>query len=244
MKMALLKSVTNIPGIDYYEYKDSLYYNKYNYRLKMKIEGVRFTYWCNTIDDLLDKINKKNKRTFLSLKPEDLNKITDNLEALKEFIDIRSEQKLLKSCTIRLESNTISMFSNDLEHLKKIEQRIGQKYKLDYTEVKTFGFSGVKYFANEPTHKYRIYLKSKRIDEKIHDDLADTIEKQTKIYPSRALNRWLRREEKNRGNWAYLWTSAAHFLEFDEESTNSYLSLIHGDILGKKYKLEKRPDIV
>lgn len=244
MIMALLKSVTNVPDINYYEYKDSLFYNKYKYRLRMHVDGVRYTYWCNTTQDLKDKINGNHKRSYFSIKPQDADIVFKNINALNAFIEINNERKTEKNYTVRLEGNRVSIFSNDLDQLKNMEKRIGSKYKLDYTEAHTHGFSGVKYFVNEPKYKYRIYLKSKRINESIFNDLIDTLKKQKKIYPSKALQKWLNRDESRYHSWSFLWTSSGHFMEYDEESTYSYLSLVHGDILGKKYKLEKRPDTV
>ena len=43
-------------------------------------------------------------------------------------------------------------------------------------------------------------------------------------------------------SWKYRYTNANHFIEYDDESTLSYLALMHGEILGKRYKLEKRPE--
>jgi hypothetical protein len=52
------------------------------------------------------------------------------------------------------------------------------------------------------------------------------------------------KDSKRYGLWTFRYTSAAHFIDYDDESTLSYLALMHGEVLGKKYKLEKRPDIV
>ena len=47
-----------------------------------------------------------------------------------------------------------------------------------------------------------------------------------------------------RGYWFTNWTSANHFIDYDDESYLTYLALIYGDYLGKKFKLIKRPDPV
>ena len=43
--MGLLKSVKDVPGIDFYEYRDSDYYNKYEYRARFNLVGVRYTWY-------------------------------------------------------------------------------------------------------------------------------------------------------------------------------------------------------
>ena len=37
-------------------------------------------------------------------------------------------------------------------------------------------------------------------------------------------------------------SSAMHYIDYDDEATLSYLSLMHDGVFGKRYKLEKRPD--
>ena len=97
-------------------------------------------------------------------------------------------------------------------------------------------------FVDEPKHKFRVYLKSKRVEDGFLEELKSTMERQKQLYPSNALRSWMSRDNKRWGIWHFRWTSAAHFIDYDDESTLSYLALMYGDILGKKYKLEKRPD--
>ena len=68
--MGLLKSVDNVPGLDYYEYRDSSYYNKYEYRLRAKIPCIRYVWWCKKPEDLDKKIAGKSK-TFGTIRKED-----------------------------------------------------------------------------------------------------------------------------------------------------------------------------
>jgi len=42
--------------------------------------------------------------------------------------------------------------------------------------------------------------------------------------------------------WYFKFSSSSYFIYYDDEITLCYLALMHGEILGKKYKLEKRPD--
>jgi hypothetical protein len=44
--------------------------------------------------------------------------------------------------------------------------------------------------------------------------------------------------------WKQRYSSASYFIDYDDESTLSYLALLYGEMLGKKYKLEKRADPV
>ena len=241
--MALLKSVDNVPGIDFYEYRDSEFYNKYVYRARLKLEGIRFTWFAKTPDELRDRVTSKK------FSQQDLPVITENLEALCNFIDWRNQRKKDKKATVRNEYHTAAVFSNDLTLLQEIKN-IGQDLAVDFTEVQTAQYAGIKHFVGEPKHKFRIYLKSKRIKDKstFLQDFNDLLERSEHLHPSPALNMWLKDaindKHSNYSYWRYAFTSSSHFIDYDDESTLSYLALMYDGMLGKKYKLEKRPDPV
>jgi hypothetical protein len=235
--MALLKSVDNVPGLDFHEYRDQQFYGKYEYRLRITIPGARHTRWCKTPEDLDEKLISRSRYTRIG--KEDKQMVIDNLPALKDVIELQNTRKS-NNLGLRVEHNTIAVFSNDLGELKKIGTNIGAGYHTDYTQAQTTEYAGIKYFVNEPTHKYRVYLKSKRVEEHFYKEMSDLFNRMTELYPSAALLRWM--VQKN--TWYARWTSASHFIDYDDESTLSYLAIMHGDLLGKKYKLEKRPVIV
>jgi hypothetical protein len=66
------------------------------------------------------------------------------------------------------------------------------------------------------------------------------------LYPCNSLKYWLTGAglNGNKYTWRYRFTNPIHFIDYDDESVLSYLALIYGDMLGKRYKLEKRPDPV
>lgn len=239
--MALLKSVNDVPGIDYYEYRDNHFYNKYEYRMRVKVPGVRYTWWCKTPEDLDAKI-KGNDKKYSFIKKQDVSEVSVHLHALKTIIKLQEDRKKTKDLGIRIESETIALFSNDLSKLQDIAKQFGSMYSPDYTQVQTSQYAGVKHFVEEPKHKFRVYLRSKRVEDDFLKELEATLNRQKQLYPSTALKRWLSRDGKRWGIWHFRWTSSAHFIDYDDESTLSYLALMHGDVLGKKYKLEKRPE--
>ena len=99
---------------------------------------------------------------------------------------------------------------------------------------------GVKFFARKPKHKYRVYLRSKRVDDSLHIELDELFKRTKSLYPSPALLVWARTRSHRYGLWYFRWTSSTHFIDYDDESVLSYLALTHGDILGRRYKLEMR----
>jgi hypothetical protein len=241
--MGLLKSVDNVPGIDFYEYRDDDYYGKYQYRARFKLSCVRYTWTCKTPEELGKRI--KLKSGYFAIPSRDRAEILKQEQILKDFITFRNEIKKDKKATIRVEYNTVAVFSNDVLALQNI-QTLFPSLMIDYTEVQKSQYAGIKHFVNEPKHKFRVYLKSKRVSETFAKDLLDLIRRTKTIHPSPALNTWLI-EASDKNNligwkmWRVGFSSSSYFMDYDDESTLSYLALMHDGMLGKRYKLEKRP---
>lgn len=238
--MGLLKSVTNVSGIHFYEYRDNQYYNKFQYRLRVKIPCVRYTWWCKKPEDLDKKITGSSK-TYGTIRKEDKQTVLDNVDGLKAIIVLQKDKKT-KNISIRIESSTVAIFSNELDVLQEFEKVLGSKYSCDYTQVQTSPYAGIKHFVNEPKHKFRVYLRSRRVDDEFPKKFKEMIDRQPNLNPSPALTYWLVADRYGLGAWRYRWSSSSYFIDYDDESTISYLGLMYGDMLGKKYKLEKRPD--
>ena len=244
MKMGLLRSVKDVPNIDFYEYKENNYYNKYRYRAKFRIEGLRFTDYSKTPADLIKRLNETGyRRVRADTKALAMEKISE----LSNFIEWRNANKKPGTVGFRLEGDTASIYSNDLELLLTLKELGLVTVKM--TEVQVEQFAGTKYYVNKPKHNYRIYLKTAYIEEKnFIKDLYDTISKSKELVPSNALKDWLdgyiKRPIASQNSWGYRYTSGTHSIDYDNESTLSYLVLMYGNMLGKRYKLEKRPDPV
>jgi hypothetical protein len=239
--MGLLRSVKDIPNIDYYEYKENNYYSKYRYRAKFSITGLSYTSYAKTSADLIMRMNETGyRRVRADIKALIMEKITE----LNNFIDWRTANKKPGSITFRLEGDTMSVYGNDLDLLLTLKDLGLVTVKI--TEVQLEQFAGTKYYVNEPKHKYRIYLRGAYItDTNFVQDLHDTIKRTTELVPSPALKDWLavyiKRPIASQNSWRYRWASSGYSIDYDSESTLSYLMLMYGHMLGKRYKLEKRP---
>jgi hypothetical protein len=240
--MGLLKSVDNVPGINYYDYRDSKYYDKYEYRLRTTIPCLKYVWYCKKPEDIDRKLEGRFGN-YGNVRKDDKQEVIDNLSALKTVVNWQNDKKK-KQIGIRSEADTIAVFANDLSILKDFETEIGSQYNFDYTQAQTSQYAGVKYFVKEPKHKYRVYLRGKRVDENVHTELDDLFKRLKSLYPSPALKSWIKAKSHKYGPWYVRWTSAMHFIDYDDESTLSYLALTYGELLGKKYKLEKRPDTI
>jgi hypothetical protein len=240
--MGSLKSIKDVPGIDYYEYRDSDYYNKYEYRARFTLAGIRYTWYTKTAEDLLKKV--ESGKGYYGIRPDDRTIVNTNLATLMDFIRWRNDRKIDKKAMIRIEGDTIAAFSSDLLLLKSL-QNLNSDLVIDYTQVQKSPDIGVKTFVGQPKHKYRVYLKSKRVEDAFAKELNDLFSRTKGLYPSDALKYWAKSSANTlpaRQIWRFRYSSASHFIDYDDESTLSYLALIHGNMLGKRYKLEKRPD--
>ena len=76
--------------------------------------------------------------------------------------------------------------------------------------------------------------------------LDDLLKRSPDLYPSPSLKYWLQGYNSNAPSWSwrYRFTNCNHFIDYDEETLLSYLALMHGEYLGKRYKLEKRPEAI
>lgn len=239
--MGLLKSVDNVPGIDFYEYRDQDYYGKYAYRARLSIVGVRHLLFVKNEAEL--KLRVSRGGGYYS--KADKEAVRDNLPVLIKLLEWKLKSKEDKNTTIRGEYNTLAVFSNDLAYLKTIEA-IDPSLSVDYTQVQRSEFVGIKHFVNEPTHKYRAYFKSRRIEQSFVNEIKDLLARTKGLHPSPSLKSWLDGYGVNQvaWSWRYRYSNPNHFIDYDDESTLSYLALMYGDMLGKRYKLEKRPDPV
>jgi hypothetical protein len=243
--MGLLKSVEDVPGIDFYEYRDQHYYNKYEYRARFNLVGVRYTWYIkHDIQELVDRLDAPAVGYSYNTISYERDEVRENLTILSSFLKWRNELKKKKNSTIRIEHNTVGVFSNDLQELKDIVNYI-PGIEIDVTQSHISNFIGVKHFVRKPNHKFRVYLKSRRVEGTFAIDLNDMFKKNKSLYPSPALKHWAKGSvHGTQHSWRYRFSNASHFIDYDDESVLSYLALMYGDMLGKRYKLEKRPDPV
>ena len=240
--MGLLKLAEDNPDVDFYEYRDQHYYNKYEYRARFNLVGVRYTWYIKSdIQELVERLEAP--ATSYHRLAYERDEVRENLAILASFLKWRNDLKEKKNSTIRIEHNTVAVFSNDLQELRDIINHIPD-IEIDYTQVQKSDFIGVKHFVRKPKHKFRIYLKSKRVEGSFAVDLHETLKKNKELYPSPALKHWAKGSavSGNQHSWRYRYSNASHFIDYDDESVLSYLALIYGDMLGKRYKLEKHPE--
>lgn len=231
--MGLLKSVDNVPGIDYQEYRDTDYWGKFKYRARLVIPVARTLYYIKSIKEWKLKVISQSKYSRLSDNEQQL--VLNKEKLVANFLNFKENLKKNKTGSVRIEGNTVAIFSNDLLLLQNINSW-DVDVNVDYTEVVLSQYSGVKYFVRQPKKNFRIYFRSKRVESTAIEQLKESLQRQKSLAPSKGLSKWL----DGRSKYRYKYTSASYFIDYDDESMLSYLALCYGDMLGKKYKLEKR----
>ena len=151
-----------------------------------------------TPEELATKIN--SNKGWGAIKKSDVQVVKDNLLALQAMIEVRNERKKSKDFSLRIEQSTVAIFSNDLQTLKDLVDKFGATYSYDYTQVQTSEYAGIKHFVEEPNHKFRVYLKSRRVDDTFPVELRTMFSKVKGLHPSPALLRWITTYQQNY-NW-------------------------------------------
>lgn len=230
MKMESLKSTESL--IHKYEDRDHYYYNKFKYRAKFTIQGIRSSIYCDDKTALPEKFVRPRSKHLKDYSETDL-------EPILNWIDWRNTYKPSKQIFYRIEANNVSVFSNDLSLLETLKC-LGEDIYVEFTEARNIlTYVGTKTFVREPKHKFRIHLKSMKVDENILNNLRSMLAVNKSLFPSQAFKEWLTVIPRA-NHWRHKYTSASHFVDYDDENILSYLLLLHGNIFGKKYKLEKR----
>jgi len=249
--MVSLKSHPNkaITGFDYIEHR-GLFYNKYRYRARLHLNGLNRVYYAKTFLDYMKVIHRTLSKTATGSKMN-LELTSIDMDSIERFINWRNANTSSKNklAMIRIEANIAAVFSNDLQLLKTLEKIAPGIGSVDYTETDESIPHGTKYYVNKPKHPYRVYLKSKRIDDKWKESMNRFIDRykatDTVIVPSQSFKIWL---DPNKTTKTWYWNdyycSSHYYIDFDDESTDTLFALMFGDMISKRFKLEKRPDTV
>lgn len=210
--------------------RESLYFGKYCYRGILKTTHLYYANRINTVDHytvLVKEIIAEQRTWRGNIKLEDIDFI--EIEKIIQF-----KNKYNSECTYRHEGDKVAVYTNNIDILVELTQL--QK-DAELTEI-ILSPAGTKYFKMDPPAKYRSYLKNKRIDSDTRESLLDFFETRNLVTPSGSLLRGLKSSSQYRNSWV----SSTQYLDYDDDTTTTYLSLMFSGIIGKTYKLEKKTD--
>lgn len=219
------------------EERNTLFYKKYRYKAAVTINGIgRTRYLKSTEQYELDLITYRERDMSPFYKPR-----TFDFPQIDNYFKWKNENKG-KDYTLRLNSNNADFYSNDLALLQSLDS-LGTKVTFVEAKAPVHMPNDVKYFKNQPKFKFRISIKGKTLSNhevQCIDDMIKQYEKTNSIRPSPALKQWAGTQSK----YQFRYSHGSFFIDYNEESTLSLMLLMLPDgILGKGYKLEKRPTI-
>jgi hypothetical protein len=233
-------------------HKPKLFYKKFKYRVKFYCLDLYTTRYARNLEELERALYSRFERiVFLhtgtmphepgrlkSKLPVDI----ENQKRLERFLLWKLANQQSEDVLIRIDGNSGSAFSNDLEKLKELEKSVftDSVAELEYSEINLAGDPDIITLKN-PKHKYRVYLKSKVISLDFHSELASFLNLHEKsLYPCNALKTFAEAKDRKTRYWKYRWLSGSFFIEYDSESVSTLISLFLDQYLGKTYKIEKR----
>jgi hypothetical protein len=134
---------------------------------------------------------------------------------------------------IRLEFDRVHFYSNDISLLETI---LTVSPNLDcYQALDLQVPAGIKYFSKQPKFQYRVYLRDVLLAENDYQDLKKfhyQYEYSSEFKFSPGLTYILK------NNRRYI---IKYYIDCKTQTSMTHLYLLFSNILGKKYKLEKRP---
>lgn len=202
-----------------------LYWNKFQYRARLRIDGLRMTYGATSLDDVENNVYRA--------KSYGGRVRTVDYPNIEKWLSYRVANK--DNILVRIEGDCAGIFSNDLEVLKKMES-IGL-FPIDYSQACASDQQGLMYFTNEPKYKHRSYLKAKKIEKNAKDDLREFIHRY-QLTPCGALQQWL---DGNKYRFVSSYIPNTYFISYDDEKMPMLMSMMFPGLFSKHYKLEKRP---
>ena len=222
------------------EPRADLYYKKYKYRAKFNIVGVDRTRCLNTISEYKLRLNQ-DIRFYKKQRWPDKRLESIDLDKIEKFLNWKHQlKKDNNKLMFRLEFNTCVIYANDTSNFDGLNSFIDH---VEFFEADISIPQGVKYFGREPKHNYRVYLKPKRVSVDFKKTLIEleTRYKNTsnQLYFCDSLDKWL--SLNHLGNYSYIRSN--FFIEYDNESTLTLLSLMVGESFNMIYKCIKKPKV-
>lgn len=223
------------------EKKNKLYFNKFEYKAVCKIQGAVYTYYSSDFESFvsrMDKFTSGKKLQGLQYGVRILDKEWKeywdevNIEQISKFITWRNQVSKQK-CLIRIQSDNVSFFSNDIGLLRTLSN-IDTNVKFFQVEILE---SDKLYFKKEPKYRYRTYFRSKRMPKDFSDNIHTLQGMYSSLNFSKAIFNLL-----FHNNWnPYRYMHGSYFVEYNDEQMITILSMWFPDMLAKTYVLAKEP---
>lgn len=213
--------------------REKLFFSKYTYRIVFETHCLYYLYWEHTIDSFKDRVieTSKNDINSYSWSRRVVTPSKVDYQLVEKLIALKKKYKN-KDVIFRHEGDKMSLFANDL---KIIQEAWNIDPNLFVTQI-ALSPAGIKYFKKEPPAKYRMYLKSRQVEDP--NDLAEFVKRTPDMKPNSCMIRGMEGMKKYR----YRYIHSDYYFDFNEDTTTTLFGLMFPELVGKVYKLEKKTD--
>lgn len=216
---------------DWIDCRERLYWNKFTYKARISLpNGARLR-----PDDILATFISRMDYYYRSERSKKF--IKDNPGIYERYYAWRQSVPKDVQMAVRSEAGQTTFFCNDLELLKTLRTVHDSLITTKVVVVTAARIMGIKFFRTQPKHKYRIYMRSKRVETAEYTKFTAFLrEHSDKFTMSPAMKTSL---YDHRNGYRTRWMSGAYFIDYDVRSLESWLHLMWDDMLGKHYELKQ-----
>lgn len=210
------------------EYRPRLYLKKYVYKAKFKMLDAFWTRSAKTYQDVLEHINR--------YKQYHAPNRNYNLAELKKYVEWRNNNK--DNIGVRIEGNSVSIFANDIDWLEKELAALvpdAKFYRVQMYEDNTL------YFLKEPKFKYRVYFKSGSAPKDFLQSVSHFIEQYKDNKKVKVCNSLVIGAKTGGPKYRFSYLHSSYHIDYVDEAMLTIIHMLFPNLVGKVYKLEKRP---
>lgn len=219
------------------EKRNKLYFNKFKYKAVTNIQGAAYTNYTTDIETFVSRMEKLRNNTNkygVRIINEDWKEYWEevNLDRISQLITWRTIISKDR-CLIRIENDTVTFFSNELPLLQTLDS-IDDNVKI--YEAICYD-SDCLYFKKTPNYKYRTYFKARRMPK----DFSDNVKSLHTTYKSLHFSKALFKTLFDKTYHPYRYLHGSYFVEYDDETMLTILSMWFPGMISKTYSCHKQP---
>lgn len=228
------------------------YFEKYKYKALLKLNMMGYFRDITTYEKFERRLNDKislfgyypgGSKTLRTIKQMVDSEGEDHLTKLSEVINWRQNNTTEVKYVIR--HNSVEIYSSDLTVLTDLVLKVKtlniKAYLYESDILKNYDREVV--YHREPKHKFRVYLRQKRLTKESTLELKNFIDGHgLSISPSMKyyMNNVLFGDGYARPTPARLQLATSNYIDIDDEKYITVLSLTYPDIVRKVCRIEKR----
>jgi hypothetical protein len=216
------------------ETKDTYYFNKYPYKLRIYCNGIEYARRCHSENEL----DVRLARLSVYIRNNSMEELVTFREKILELLKIRESYRYNSNLKFVVQHGIFNVYSTNICDISDIYSRISSfNYKIEKSvSIKRPDYSSDVVYIKDPKHQYRCYLTTKMWTEDEKTQFYKYArDNKIRLCPSlKSMLLW----KHPYSTRIYTWSSM--FIDVDDETQMTYLSLKFSNIIRKICKIEKR----